>query len=38
MVSIAAMSKWLLNEHITTIRWAGIVLIVIGTSLIVSQV
>jgi multidrug transporter EmrE-like cation transporter len=38
LVSIAFVSKWVLRETITAIRWAGIVLIVAGTTLIVSQV
>ena len=38
LVSVAAVSRWVLRETIPTIRWAGIILIVIGTGLIVSQV
>ncbi|MGZ3410858.1 MAG: EamA family transporter [Xanthobacteraceae bacterium] len=38
MVSIAAMSKWVLKEKITPIRWAGIFLIMGGTVVIVSQI
>jgi multidrug transporter EmrE-like cation transporter len=38
MVSIVALSRWVLGEQITRIRWVGIALIVGGTSLIASQV
>ena len=36
-VSVAALSQVLLRERIAPIRWLGIVLIVIGASLIVTQ-
>lgn len=33
-VSVALLSKWLLREAVTPIKWLGIALIVLGTSLI----
>ena len=33
-VSIALLSKWLLREQVTPIKWLGIGLIMVGTSLI----
>jgi len=34
---VGLLSYWLLGERITAIRWTGIVLILIGTSLIAAQ-
>ena len=31
------LSRWLLGERVTPLRWAGVGLILIGTSLIVAQ-
>ncbi len=36
-VMVTLLSHWLLGEHVTPLRWAGVGLILVGTSLIVSQ-
>ena len=36
-VTTALLSQWLLREELTAIRWLGIGLILIGTSLIATQ-
>jgi drug/metabolite transporter (DMT)-like permease len=36
-VAVAILSRWLLREHVTPIRWLGIVLICIGIGLIVVE-
>ncbi len=36
-VAVAVLSQVLLHERIAPIRWLGVVLIVVGTSLIVTQ-
>jgi undecaprenyl phosphate-alpha-L-ara4N flippase subunit ArnE len=37
-VSVVVLSQLLLREHVSPVRWLGVVLIFIGTSLIVIQV
>ena len=36
-VMVTLLSHWLLGEKVTPLRWAGVGLILIGTSLIVAQ-
>ena len=36
-VMVTLLSRWLLGEKVTPLRWAGVGLILIGTSLIVAQ-
>ena len=36
-VMVTLLSAWLLGERVTPLRWAGVGLILIGTSLIVAQ-
>jgi drug/metabolite transporter (DMT)-like permease len=36
-VMVTLLSRWLLGESVTPLRWAGVGLILIGTSLIVAQ-
>jgi multidrug transporter EmrE-like cation transporter len=36
-VAVAVLSKWLLDEHVTPIRWLGIALICAGIGLIVAE-
>ncbi len=36
-VAVAMLSKWLLGEHVTPIRWLGIALICLGIGLIVAE-
>lgn len=36
-VAVAVLSKWLLGEHVTPIRWLGIALICVGIGLIVAE-
>jgi drug/metabolite transporter (DMT)-like permease len=36
-VMVTLLSHWLLGERVTPLRWAGVGLILIGTSLIVAQ-
>ena len=36
-VMVTLLSRWLLGERVTPLRWAGVGLILIGTSLIVAQ-
>ncbi|MBO0750257.1 MAG: EamA family transporter [Porphyrobacter sp.] len=36
-VMVTLLSRWLLGEQVTPLRWAGVGLILIGTSLIVAQ-
>ena len=36
-VIVTLLSRWLLGESVTPLRWAGVGLILVGTSLIVSQ-
>jgi drug/metabolite transporter (DMT)-like permease len=36
-VMVTLLSWWLLDEQVTPLRWAGVGLILIGTSLIVAQ-
>lgn len=36
-VMVTLLSRWLLGEHVTPLRWAGVGLILIGTTLIVAQ-
>jgi drug/metabolite transporter (DMT)-like permease len=36
-VAVTVLSLWLLREHVTTIRWAGVALIMIGIGMIVAQ-
>jgi len=36
-VAVAILSKWLLGEHVSPIRWLGIVLICVGIGMIVAQ-
>lgn len=36
-VSVTVLSQWLLHERVTPVRWLGVVLIFVGTSLIVAQ-
>ena len=36
-VMVTLLSHWLLGEQVTPLRWAGVGLILIGTSLIVAQ-
>ena len=36
-VMVTVLSHWLLGEQVTPLRWAGVGLILIGTSLIVAQ-
>lgn len=36
-VMVTLLSRWLLEEHVTPLRWVGVALILIGTSLIVAQ-
>jgi drug/metabolite transporter (DMT)-like permease len=36
-VMVTLLSKWLLGEHVMPLRWVGVGLILIGTSLIVAQ-
>ena len=36
-VMVTLLSRWLLGEQVTSLRWAGVGLILIGTSLIVAQ-
>ncbi len=35
-ITATVFSKWLLREEVTPIRWTGVVLILVGTSLIVT--
>ena len=37
-VIVTLLSRWLLKEHVTPLRWFGVGLILIGTSLIVGSV
>ncbi len=37
LVSIALTSMWILREKVTTIRWVGICLIVVGVTLVAAQ-
>jgi drug/metabolite transporter (DMT)-like permease len=36
-VTVAVLAAWLLREHVTATRWAGIVLILAGVALIVAH-
>ncbi len=36
-VTVTLLSRWLLGEEVTPLRWAGVALILVGTSLIVAQ-
>ena len=36
-VMVTLLSRWLLGEHVTPMRWAGVGLILLGTTLIVAQ-
>ena len=36
-VMVTLLSRWLLGESVTPLRWTGVGLILIGTSLIVAQ-
>ena len=36
-IMVTLLSKWMLGEHVTPLRWAGVGLILIGTSLIVAE-
>jgi drug/metabolite transporter (DMT)-like permease len=36
-VMVTLLSRWLLGEEVTPMRWAGVGLILVGTSLIVAQ-
>ena len=36
-VMVTLLSRWMLGEHVTPLRWAGVGLILIGTSLIVAE-
>ncbi len=36
-VMVTLLSRWLLGEQVTPLRWAGVGLILVGTSLIVAQ-
>jgi drug/metabolite transporter (DMT)-like permease len=36
-VMVTLLSRWLLGEGVTPLRWAGVALILAGTSLIVAQ-
>ena len=36
-VMVTLLSKWLLGEHVTPLRWFGVGLILVGTSLIVAE-
>jgi drug/metabolite transporter (DMT)-like permease len=36
-VMVTILSRWLLGERVTPLRWAGVGLILIGTSLIVAH-
>jgi drug/metabolite transporter (DMT)-like permease len=36
-VMVALLSRWLLGEEIAPLRWVGVGLILVGTSLIVAQ-
>jgi drug/metabolite transporter (DMT)-like permease len=36
-VMVTLLSRWLLGERVTPLRWAGVGLILVGTSLIVAQ-
>jgi drug/metabolite transporter (DMT)-like permease len=36
-VVVTLLSRWLLGERVTPLRWVGVGLILIGTSLIVAQ-
>ena len=36
-VMVTLLSRWLLGEHVAPLRWAGVGLILIGTTLIVAQ-
>jgi len=34
---VTLLSKWLLGEHVMPLRWLGVALILIGSSLIVAH-
>jgi multidrug transporter EmrE-like cation transporter len=36
-IAVVVLSKWLLKEHVTPIRWAGVLLILIGVGMIVAH-
>ena len=36
-VMVTLLSRWQLGEEVTPLRWAGVGLILVGTSLIVAQ-
>lgn len=36
-VAVTVLSLWLLREHVTSIRWVGVALIMIGIGMIVAQ-
>jgi drug/metabolite transporter (DMT)-like permease len=36
-VMVTLLSRWLLGEQVTALRWVGVGLILLGTSLIVAQ-
>jgi multidrug transporter EmrE-like cation transporter len=36
-ISVTVLSKWLLHEHVTPVRWLGVLLILVGVTMIVAQ-
>jgi drug/metabolite transporter (DMT)-like permease len=36
-VMVTLLSRWLLGEEVAPLRWGGVALILVGTSLIVAQ-
>ena len=36
-VMVTLLSRWQLGEHVAPLRWAGVGLILVGTSLVVAQ-
>lgn len=36
-IAVVVLSKWLLGEHVTPIRWLGVLLILVGVGMIVAH-
>jgi len=36
-IAVVVLSKWLLGEHVTPIRWVGVLLILLGVGMIVAH-